>query len=284
MVTLRVQPLKAKRLSELVEEHLRELIVKGEISPGEKFPPLLALSKQFGVSTLTVREAVRALEALGFVAKKTGKNGGVYVSEFGIDSVKIPMQYFLALKNCTDRDLVELRMVIEPAAARMAAVRVNPEEIKLMEKNIAYCEKKLNDAKKSLAAKEVFTLEGWNVEFHRLIAEATHNPVLSVTVDYVMDFLRAFKKYIFTRDLEFSATMIECHKAILAMLKKGDAAGAEKEMIADLKNVESYLLQKLAKPMRNAGSLSPQTDGEEQKEVVMAAMGAVSQENILYPA
>lgn len=283
MVTLQVQPLKAKRLSELVEERLRELIIKGEISPGEKFPPLMALSKQFGVSTLTVREAVRALQALGLVAKKTGKNGGIYVSEFGIDSVKIPMQYFLALRNCTDRDLVELRMVIEPAAARMAAVRIKPEEIKLMEKNIAYCEKKLNDAKKSLADKEVFSLEGWNVEFHRLIAEATHNPVLSMTVDYVMDFLRAFKKYAFTKDLEFSATMIECHKAILDMLKKGDAASAEKEMIADLKNVESYLLQKSAKPMGNARSISPQRDGGE-REVVMAPMVAVSQENILYPA
>ena len=94
MVTLQVQPLKAKLLSELVEERLRELIVKGEIRPGEKFPPLMALSQQFGVSTLTVREAISALEALGLITKKRGKGGGIYVSEFGLDSVKIPMQWF----------------------------------------------------------------------------------------------------------------------------------------------------------------------------------------------
>lgn len=209
--------------------------------PGERLPTEKELSRQFGVSVITVREALRALEIMGFIEKKKGRCGGIFASQIKKDSVKIPVHYFLASNKVSSRNLTELRIIIEPYAVRIATCQITPNEIEALEKNVSHCERKMRNVGHNFTEREFFYIEERNIDFHRLIGEATHNPVLSLTMDYIMDFLFSFKKSILTPDRQFSVKTIEDHKMILASLKAGNAEEGEKMMLLHIKNVENYL-------------------------------------------
>ncbi len=54
---VKFQRLKIRRLSEIVEGYIKDMILSGELKPGQKLPPEKEMSKQFGVSSVTIREA-----------------------------------------------------------------------------------------------------------------------------------------------------------------------------------------------------------------------------------
>ena len=130
---------------------------------------------------------------------------------------------------------------------RIAASRITKAAIKDMGKNIEFCSSKIRTAGKSLPEATFFEIEQKNVEFHRLIAEATNNPVLSLTVDYVMDFLFKFKLRMLIPDINFSLRTVDDHRKILAHLKKGDPDGAEKSMVLHLEKLKLYMDKKSGK-------------------------------------
>jgi GntR family transcriptional regulator, transcriptional repressor for pyruvate dehydrogenase complex len=235
-----LKPLKISRLSEIIETHIRDLILDGEIKVGERLPTEKGLCEQFGVSSVTAREALKGLEVLGLIEKKKGKNGGIFVSQMKSESVKIPIYSFLNSKKATSMHLTEIRMVLEPMVVRIAASRMTPAEIKYLEKNVLDCKQRLKKAGQAFSEKDFFDIEEKNVEFHRLIAEATHNPVLAFTIDYVCDFLFFYKKKTLIPDIELSKRTIDDHVTILTQLKTGNADDAEKEMSMHLKRLEEY--------------------------------------------
>ncbi len=234
------EPLKIRRLSEIVETHIRDLILDGEIKAGERLPTEKGLCEQFGVSSVTAREALKGLEVLGLIEKRKGKGGGIFVSQIKSESVKIPIYSFLNSKKAALIHLAETRMILEPVAVKMATSRITPNEIKHLEKNILECKQKLKKAGQTFSEKDFFDIEEKNVEFHRLIAEATHNPVLAFTIDYVCDFLFFYKKKTLIPNIEFSKRTVDEHSKIIVQLKIGNADGAEKEMVMHLKNVEKH--------------------------------------------
>lgn len=236
-----LEPLKIRRLAEIVETHIRDLILDGEIKVGERLPTEKGLCEQFGVSSVTAREALKGLEVLGLIEKKKGKGGGIFVSQAKSDTIKIPLYNLLKSRNVTPRHLTELRLILEPAAIRRAISEITSDEIKELERNVNYCRQKIEKISDTFSEKEFFDIEEKNVEFHRLIAEATHNPILAITVDYVMDFLFTYKKKILSPDIEMTQKTIEDHLEIFMQLKKGNVKSAEGKMIKHLKNVEGHL-------------------------------------------
>jgi len=241
---MKFKTLKRKRLSETIEDSIKELIISGELKPGSKLPSERELSKQFGVSIVTVREALRGLETLGMIQKKRGRDGGILISQASSTTVKSTMYNFLTLKQFSARNLGEVRKIIEPASARIAATQITPDELKGLEENIIYCERMIEKHKSKFSEKTFFDIEERNVEYHRLIAEATHNPVLTLTVDYVEDFLLSFKKSTLIPDIKFSTENIENHRKIYNCIKNGDAQAAERDMLEHCRFVEDYLVSK----------------------------------------
>lgn len=235
------QPLKIRRLSETIEESIKDLILTGELKVGSKLPTEKEISKQFGVSIVTVREALRGLEAFGVIQKKRGKNGGIFVTQTERHIVKSAVQSFLSSEKFTARDLNEVRSVVEPPCVRLAASRLTPNELKDIEENIKYCENKVVKRKHAFSEKDFFAIEERNVEFHRLLAEATHNPILALTVDYLEDFLLSFKKLYLVPDVRFSTETIRGHRRIYTALKRGDAKVAEEELLQHIAKVGEYL-------------------------------------------
>jgi len=134
-----------------------------------------------------------------------------------------------------------VRGVLQPFCARLAASRKKPDLLKSLEKNIEYCEKMLGKARRAFTGKDFFEIEERNVEFHRLLGEATGNPILALTVDYVEDFLMSYKKNALTPDIQHSTITIKEHHYILDCLLKGNEDETEKAMVLHLRSVEEYL-------------------------------------------
>lgn len=224
----------------MVESHLRDAILSGQAAPGERLPTEKQLSEQFGVSMVTAREALKGLEMLGLVEKKKGKGGGIFVREMRSDAVKLPLFSFFSAKKVSSKQITELRAIVEPAAVRLAAARITEREINILEDNIRYCEEKITSIGDVFSEAEFFEIEEKNVEFHRLIADAAHNPVLTLTVDYLMDFLFTYKKNTLEPDLKFSKRTIRDHRRILTCVKQGDAQEAARRMDRHLSNLQRY--------------------------------------------
>jgi GntR family transcriptional regulator, transcriptional repressor for pyruvate dehydrogenase complex len=197
------ETIKNRKLSEFIESYIRGLILDGKIQPNEKLPTEKEIGEQFGVSLVTVREALKGLEVFGLIEKKKGKTGGIFAREIVSDSAKTALYNFFTLKRFSPHHLSEARLIIEPTAVKIACSNITPTEINDLKKNIESCEEQINQGRATFSEKEFFYIQEKSIEFHRLIAEATHNPILSLTVDYAMEFLFTFKKVILPPDIQY---------------------------------------------------------------------------------
>jgi GntR family transcriptional repressor for pyruvate dehydrogenase complex len=241
---IKFQRLKSSRLSELIEESIKELILSGELKNGSKMPTEMEISRQFGVSIVTVREALRSLETLGIVERRRGKKGGTYITSAKVDVAKNAIHLFLASKKLSPKHITQVRDILEPAAVTMATKNITKEELKQLEENINYCKKRIDQKKSKISSRDFFEIEDRHTEFHRLIAEATHNPFLSLVADYMLDFLSSLEKDTLVPDLKYSENTLKNHEVILECLKSGDAKAAAQHMLKDINSVGNHLALK----------------------------------------
>lgn len=246
---IKFEPVLFSRASEYIERKIAESILAGKLKAGDRLPTEKEMARQFGVSLVTLREALRALEIFGLIEKRKGRGGGVFVSEINSESIKTALGYFLTFHYLSPQHLYEVRKIVEPVMVRLATQKMRVEDIRKLEKNVAACEERLKKSKKYFTKREFFDLDRENVNFHRLIAEGTHNPVLSLTIEYVFDFLTLCEKDLLMPDFQFSTDTVEEHKRILHFLKKRDGEGAEKAMVHHLRALDKYLRDIQKKPL-----------------------------------
>lgn len=121
------KPIKQHRISEEVSENLKLSIISGQFKPGEKLPSERDLSDQFQVSRVAIREALRTLENSGFITTRQGSTGGAYVTELTFEYlVNAFLDLFLSDKISIP-ELHQVRLLIEPQVARLAALKITPE-------------------------------------------------------------------------------------------------------------------------------------------------------------
>jgi len=120
------KPIRQPRVSEEVADQLKQAILQGDFSPGEKLPSEQRLAEQFQVSRLSIREAIHKLEHFGFVVTRQGVTGGAYVIDLTFQTLTNGfLDLFLAGKISVP-ELTQLRAVVEPEVARLAALSITP--------------------------------------------------------------------------------------------------------------------------------------------------------------
>jgi len=236
--------IKGRRLSEVIENHLRELILSGDVRPGDKLPSEKELSKQFGVSLVTVREGLKGLESLGLIEKRQGKEGGAFITEVGNASVKSALHTFLSSKKISYRDIRELRVLLEPISIRKAVPNITPSEKERLEENIKTCESIIRDAPARFTERAFFEFEEKNIEFHTIIAQAAGNPLLAFTIESEIGLLYALKKNIISPEVSYFRKALAGHRQIMKCIKIGDAEKAEAQMGKHIKDLERYLVKR----------------------------------------
>ncbi|MDH4048829.1 MAG: GntR family transcriptional regulator, partial [Gammaproteobacteria bacterium] len=114
--------------------HVRTALFDGELKPGDFLGSEAELSKQFGVSRMSVRDALRSLEALGIVDIRMGSKGGATVSEGSSDRFADALAIQLVLIGVTKDDVLQVREAVESMAAGLAASNASSADIDRMRK------------------------------------------------------------------------------------------------------------------------------------------------------
>jgi GntR family transcriptional repressor for pyruvate dehydrogenase complex len=241
MNKFKFEPLLLRRTSEYIEEKIKKSILDGVLRSGDRLPTEKELAIQFGVSLVTLREALRGLENIGLINKKKGQKGGVFVSEVKSDAIKASIRYFLDFKDLSAEHLYEVRKIIEPAAIKLAVRKISQAEIDKLEESVYCSEEKLKSITDTLSEKEFFELDQWNNDFHRLIAECTNNPILNLTIDYIMDFIPECETRHLNFDVNYSIQNVKDHRDILEGIKSRDEEESQKRMLHHLERLEQYL-------------------------------------------
>jgi GntR family transcriptional regulator, transcriptional repressor for pyruvate dehydrogenase complex len=153
-------------------EKIRELIVSGRWGPGDRLPRESELAAQLGLSRNSLREAVRALALVRVLEVRQGD--GTYVSSLEPDLLLESTRFAThLLRGDTVLELFEVRRMLEPSAAALAAVRISDEGLAELCRQLDLM----------IAATTVEELVEADVAFHALIARASGNSVLSSLLD-----------------------------------------------------------------------------------------------------
>jgi DNA-binding FadR family transcriptional regulator len=218
---------RVRKAYEQVNDQLRELIVSGELAPGERLPNEAVLAREFGVSRATVREALRILTAQNLIKTTKGAGGGSYVTLPTVDHISEFLRGNLNLlsesEHVTLEEFLELRELIEVPAARLAAERASADDVERLGGTIP-------EEPLQMTTQEQFA---YNKGFHTVIVEACGNTLLYIATQPVFTVLQTHLARS-TLGRGFHSSINEHHRAILAAIAAGDADAAGEQMRAHL--------------------------------------------------
>lgn len=226
-VARRLKPLPRTDMVAEVRQRLSEQIIAGAFGADGSLPPEGALAESFGVSRTVIREAMRSLRAQGLVEVSQGRPPRVKPvdSQAVIDSLDL----LLRRSDGTLLDLLEARRPLEGEIAALAAERATPDH----HARLAAAIDDLLVAKSHAARIEA------DVRFHRVLAEATGNPMFGLLLEAVAGLLRESRQ----RTIAQSGveTAAAGHRAVLAAVERRDAEAARREMLEHLRLAERDL-------------------------------------------
>ncbi len=162
-----LQPLKKKRLYEEIVDQILQLIHSGELKPGDRLPPERELAEQLNVSRTAIREAMRALESMGYTESKIG--GGTFVRALTLDSLINPVSIVLSQDDRMLEDVLEFRLVLETKCAALAAQRGTDEQFEALEKITADMRREVEGGRLG---------SEYDERFHQKLVEASGNEAL----------------------------------------------------------------------------------------------------------
>lgn len=225
---------KSNKVSEHIIEQVRSAIFSGALKPGDRLPVERELMETFRVSKATLREALRSLEVLGFLDIRKGASGGAFVTEVNLKKARDGFKNFLLFRNLSLRDLSEVRLFLEPEIAQRAALSITKEDLSRLKELIT-------EHEEMLEREGPGCLPDNEIEFHRIMAGMTGNPILMFIVDFVENLLVEAKE-ILRPSKEFSKRVGAAHRRIYQALSGGDGKKAREEMTKHIREVERDLL------------------------------------------
>src|SRR5881409_2007294 len=164
------EPVLVARASSAIADQIRSAIVSGRVPPGDRLPPERELAEQFGVSRVTVRDALRALEAMGLIEVRVGARGGAFVTVPTGSIVGQTMSDMMMMSAVTPEDIVEARLVVELGTVTLACARATDDDLARLRE---HCHR----SQEALAAGTYDRELSW--EFHSLLAASIHNPAVA---------------------------------------------------------------------------------------------------------
>ncbi|MFD0673090.1 FadR/GntR family transcriptional regulator [Cohnella sp. GCM10027633] len=220
---------------ELVADHLLQQIKTGERQPGDRLPSVVEMAEAYGVGRSTIREAVSALKATGWLDVRHG--GGTFVSK------SLPTEP----KNAADllfRDagslieLLEVRQALEVGAASLAAARRNAQHLERLRELLVVMER-------SLDGNDTAEGERADVAFHREIVNASGNPLFVRLTESLADrfaaTIRQTRELWFYRENATAARLLEEHRSLYEAIERQDDGLAASLVAAHLDKVIGVL-------------------------------------------
>jgi GntR family transcriptional regulator, transcriptional repressor for pyruvate dehydrogenase complex len=229
------EPLEKKRYSDQIAHLIQKRILTQDLEMGARLPGERQLAEELGVSRSVLREAIRMLDASGYVSIKKGPRGGIFVSQVFHKPISDSLKSLTAHGQITVDHLFDVRLKIEPFMAMEAARNATKENIKRLHELMADAGRCLDDAA---------TLKQKNIMFHILLAEASGNPVLTMFMKSIAEILNEVA-YKFL-DLSCERDFFRSHKNILKLVSERKAQEVMKLVKQDIIDVRKKLSKALA--------------------------------------
>jgi GntR family transcriptional repressor for pyruvate dehydrogenase complex len=219
----------------MLAEELRGQILSGAWQSGESLPSESELITATGYSRATVREALRLLEAEGNIVTKRGPKGGITVTRPGVEHLAKALAMLITQDEIVLEKLFEFRKLVEPEAAKLAAVHATAEQRQAL---LTFADMNLGPPYRH------------DAEFHVLIAHATGNELLSVLLLAPFELLRLHLagESVSQHDVEGS---VHAHQEIARAISLGDGERAKRVMLKHLQSYEDLMRAhgRLAEPI-----------------------------------
>jgi GntR family transcriptional regulator, transcriptional repressor for pyruvate dehydrogenase complex len=167
------RPVSVGRMSQVIVDQIKILLREGRLSPGDRLPSERELCQRFGVSRVTVREALRVLEAGGLVEIRVGARGGAFLTSPTTERLGEGLADLLTLSALTASEVTEARMVFEIGILPQAVHRANDEDVAALFAMVEDAQAALDDDTYSMAM---------SAAFHVRVATCTHNPAIEMLV------------------------------------------------------------------------------------------------------
>lgn len=221
-----LKAIKKTKIYEEVVAQIQELIREGKFKPGDQLPAERELAETFKVSRASVREALRALESQRLVVSRTG--AGTFIADLPMESLVTTLAGVLVQEKDGLADIFEVRKLIEPEIAALAAERAGTDEIARL---AAILKRQREDVKAGDTGVEA------DAEFHFAIGQATQNPALERLVASLMEILGHSREESLQTPARRVASL-ESHQKIFAAIRAHDAGRARKAMLNHIEQVE----------------------------------------------
>ena len=226
-----LRTVKRTRLYEEVEAQLAELIRQGDLLPGDRLPPEREMVERMQVSRASVREALRVMELRGLVVSRPG--AGTFIASGS------PEALARALTHSAVEDVIELRLLLEPSIAALAAQRATPDDIAQLESVLRDQGERVQRGEPSADA---------DSRFHAALAAATHNRAVLRLGTALMEVLAPSREErLQTR--RRAQLSVRSHRAILEAVKAGALAEARQAMAEHIRGVDAALFGQSPEPV-----------------------------------
>lgn len=239
---LDLTPTRQDRVSTEILRQLKAAILGGRLKPGDKLPPEKQLAEQFRSSRGSVREAIRTLEQAGLLVVRRGAGGGAIVAGGDVRHVTDSLLTLIRLGGVSIHDLTEVRMILEPRIASLAAQRISDEELVSIEAYIAR-------HSEAIAAGRLHATA--DLGFHRMLAEAAKNPLLVLLANAMADWMVEEVVARLQMDAATNMSNLAFHRRIYAALARHDHKAASRLMLEHVSEVQDRLGRLLPAEVRS---------------------------------
>jgi DNA-binding FadR family transcriptional regulator len=166
-------PVNVDRVSQVIVDQIKLLIRDGRLQPGDRLPSERELCQRFGVSRVTVREALRVLEASGLLAIRVGAHGGAFLTPPSTERLSEGLADLISFSRLTAANVTEARIIVELGTLPLAVERATDDDIAALFAMVDQAERALDAG---TYAVEI------SAAFHIRVAECTHNPAIAMLV------------------------------------------------------------------------------------------------------
>lgn len=218
-----------RRRSDQVVDKIRDLVLSGQLGPGDRLPPELVLAEQMGVSRTGLREGMRLLEAQGLLETRPGV--GTVVREAGATQVVRPLEWLAEASygGLSFDEFHTIRRILETEIAALAATNATDEGIVTLEAAMADMETSVDDNVR---------FAEHDAAFHHGLAAMTGNRLLELLIAVIRELLERHIESVLAH-IDPRSDVIPYHAAILEAVKARDPEAARRAMKAHLHQVRT---------------------------------------------
>ncbi|MET0887461.1 MAG: FadR/GntR family transcriptional regulator [Mycetocola sp.] len=202
------------RASHVIVDQIKQLITDGSLRPGDRLPNERDFCQQLGVSRVTVREALRVLEATGLIQVRLGAHGGSFLTSPSLEVVGENFAHLLTLSSITASAATEARQIFELGILPLVIERATPEDIAALRDLVVAAKADGADSMDMSAA------------FHVRLSACTHNPAIEALMHSFHGPLISSLRMAKTVAPDMGVKGVEEHSAIVDAIEDGDLTRA----------------------------------------------------------